>query len=142
MNPFFIASDHRGLALKEELKKIFSEKNWQDLGPFSSAPVDYPDYAEKLCLSLKEAEGGRGVLICSTGQGMSMKANRFPHIRAALCWDEKTAELARLHNDANVLCLSGTLLPFDVGVKIFEAFDKTPFEEGRHKARIQKLGST
>ena len=141
MNKLFIASEHRGLALKEELKKIFSKKNWQDLGPFSSAPVDYPDYAEKLCRSLKTKED-RGVLICSTGQGMSIKANRFSHIRAALCWDETTAKLARRHNNANVLCLSGTLLPFDVGVKIFEAFDKTPFEEGRHQARIQKLGAT
>ena len=137
MSTFWIASDHRGLALKEELKKQFPEKNWKDLGPFSSPPVDYPDYAQKLCESLKE--GDRGVLICSTGQGMCMKANRYQHIRAALAWSPAAAKLARQHNNANVLCLTGTLIPYDVCLEIFKAFDQTEFEYGRHVQRVQKI---
>ena len=133
----WIASDHRGLALKEELKAKFPQTKWEDLGPFSSAPVDYPDYAQKLCESLKGSD--RGVLVCSTGQGMCIKANRYPQVRAALCWNEQSASLARKHNNANVLCLPGTLLPFDLCEKIFQTFDKTDFEEGRHLKRIEKL---
>ena len=137
MSTFWIASDHRGLALKEELKKQFPEKKWKDLGPFSSSPVDYPDYAKKLCESLKE--GDKGVLICSTGQGMCMKANRYSHIRAALAWSPEIAQLARQHNDANVLCLTGTLLSYDICVEIFRIFDQTEFEKGRHVNRVMKI---
>ena len=139
MSVFWIASDHRGLALKEDLKNKFPDKKWKDIGPFSSAPVDYPDYAEKLCESMAQSKNTKGVLVCSTGQGMAIKANRFAHIRAALCWNENIARLARLHNNANVICLPGSLIPFDLCAKIFEIFDKTPFEEGRHTSRIQKL---
>ena len=138
MNTYWIASDHRGLALKEEIKNRCSSKNWKDLGPFSSSPVDYPDYAEKLCSQLKKEED-KGVLICGTGQGMCIKANRFQHIRSALCWSEQSALLARKHNNANVICLPGTLLSFDLCLKIFEIFDQTPFEGGRHIKRVQKL---
>lgn len=137
MNKIWIASDHRGLALKEELKVQFPKKNWKDLGPFSSAPVDYPDYAEKLCKNLGKED--KGVLICGTGQGMCIKANRFKHIRAALCWDEQIAFFSRKHNDANVICFPGTLVSFDLCVKIFKIFDQTPFEQGRHIRRVQKL---
>ena len=136
-NKIWIASDHRGFALKEELKNQFPEKKWGDLGVYSSAPVDYPDYAQKLCHEFKE--GDKGVLICSTGQGMCMKANRFKHIRAALAWSPQIAELARKHNDANVLCLPGTLIPFDICMEIFKIFDQTEFEQGRHIQRLEKL---
>ncbi len=138
MGKIYIASDHRGLALKEELKSQFSDRKWEDLGVVSSAPVDYPDYAQKLCEKLKD-DDDTGVLICSTGQGMCMKANRFKHIRAALAWSPQIAKLARKHNNANVLCLSGTLLPFDLCLEIFKAFDQTEFEQGRHIQRIKKL---
>lgn len=132
-----IASDHRGLALKEELKSEFKEYHWHDLGPFSSAPVDYPDYAEKVCKNLKESQ--LGVLICSSGQGMSMKANRFPHVRAALCWNPDIAHLARQHNNANILCLPGTMLPFPHCFDIFKSFVESQFEAGRHQSRVNKL---
>jgi len=133
----WIASDHRGLALKEDLKSKFPKQNWQDLGPFSSAPVDYPDYAEKLCEKMTDQD--QGVLVCGTGQGMVIKANRYKHVRAVLCWNEQSVLLARKHNNANVLCLPGTLIPFDLCEKIFTIFNETKFEEGRHLRRIQKL---
>ena len=137
MSTIWLASDHRGLSLKEELKNKLPHKKWKDLGPFSSAPVDYPDYAQKLCENLKDED--KGVLVCSTGQGMYIKANRFQHIRAALCWGEQIAVLARKHNNANVLCLPGVFLQFDLCIKIFEAFDSTPFEGGRHISRVEKI---
>ena len=139
MSQIYIASDHRGWALKEELKKRFSDYSWQDLGPTTSAPVDYPEYAQKVCEKMKEQNESRGVLICGAGQGMSMKANRYSYIRAALCWNENVASLARKHNDANVLCLAGVLLDFELCVNICKVFMETPFEEGRHLRRIQQL---
>ena len=137
MSSLYIASDHRGLALKEELKKRFPQYSWEDLGPFDSAPVDYPSYAKKLCEKMKASD--KGVLICGTGQGMNIKANRYAHIRAALCWNENIASLSRKHNDANVLCLSGTLLDFELCVNICKVFMETSFEEGRHLQRVQQL---
>ena len=133
----WIASDHRGLALKENLKSKFPQKTWEDLGPFSSAPVDYPDYAQKLCEQITDQD--QGVLVCGTGQGMVIKANRYKHIRAVLCWNEQSVLLARKHNNANVLCLPGTLISFDLCEQIFKIFSETNFEEGRHLKRIQKL---
>ena len=138
MQTIWIASDHRGFALKEDLKKAFSKNHWKDLGPFSSAPVDYPDYAQKLCENLKN-QTDIGVLICSTGQGMCIKANRFSHIRAALCWSVQLAQLSRKHNNANVICLPGSLLSFDLCFDIFKVFCETEFEKGRHIQRLNKL---
>ena len=139
MSQIYIASDHRGLALKEELKSTLQQYSWEDLGPMTSAPVDYPDYAGKLCKKMEDQNNTRGVLVCSTGQGMNMKANRYSHIRAALCWNESIARLARQHNDANVLCLAGTLLDFELCINICKVFMETTFEEGRHLRRIQQL---
>ena len=137
MPSIYIASDHRGLALKEEFKKRFPQYPWEDLGPFNSSPVDYPHYAKKLCEKMEGTD--KGVLICGTGQGMCMKANRYPHVRAALCWDENVASLARKHNDANVLCLPGTLLDFELCVNICRVFMETSFEEGRHIQRVKQI---
>ncbi len=139
MSKLYIASDHRGLALKEELKKRFSQYSWEDLGPSTSSPVDYPDYAKKLCEKMKDQNDSKGVLICGTGQGMCIKANRYTHIRAALCWNENIASLARKHNNANVLCLAGVLMDFELCIKICKVFMETSFEEGRHLRRIQQL---
>src|SRR4051794_36450616 len=100
--PVFIAADHAGVELKERLKKDLALE-MVDLGPASAAPsVDYPDYADALALKIK-AQGGWGILICGSGIGMSIRANRYPEIRAALCWETTLAKLAREHNDANVL---------------------------------------
>jgi ribose 5-phosphate isomerase B len=137
----FIANDHGGFELKRHLMFRFPELPWVDLGTNSDASVDYPDFAAAVAESMKEApSGSRGILICGSGQGMAMKANRYPHVRAALCWNEQVAKLAREHNDANVLCLAGRLTAFTVADRILEVFLKTPFEGGRHIKRVNKLG--
>ncbi|MGZ3722298.1 MAG: RpiB/LacA/LacB family sugar-phosphate isomerase [Bdellovibrionales bacterium] len=136
----FVASDHAGLEMKNHLLGRFPFLPWKDLGTMTPASVDYPDYAEKLCLEMKpRLKETCGVLICGSGQGMAMRANRFPFIRAALCSSEEIATLARLHNDANVLCLGGRLTPLPVSEKILSAFLETTFEGGRHQGRVDKL---
>ncbi len=136
----FIASDHAGLDLKKHFLSRFPGLPFHDLGTMTADSVDYPDYAAKLC---REMEGrlkdSCGILICGSGQGMAMRANRFPFIRAALCWSEETAHLTREHNDANVLCLGGRLLSFPLAEKIFDKFLTTEFAGGRHQGRVDKL---
>jgi ribose 5-phosphate isomerase B len=136
----FIASDHAGLELKQHLLSRFPTLPWQDLGTNTGDSVDYPDYAEKLADVMKTAaQGTIGVLVCGSGQGMCIKANRYSHIRAALCWDAEVAKLAREHNDANVLCLGGRLIAFPVAEKILTSFLNSDFQGGRHKQRVDKL---
>lgn len=134
----YVACDHAGLELKEHLQKAITELPWNDLGTYSKESVDYPDYAAKLC-PLIEGPGSLGVLICGSGQGMAIRANRFPHIRAALCWSNEVARLARAHNDANVLCLAGRLTDLKSAEEILMTFLSTPFEGGRHQQRVEKL---
>jgi len=132
----FIASDHRGYALKAYLKEKFP---LIDLGPFSEKNVDYPDYAKKLTRYVLK-EKSMGILICSTGIGMSIAANRTKGIRAALCDNEGEAGLARLHNDANVLVLRGDFTKPKDAVKIAKKFFEVKFSNiERHKRRIKKL---
>ncbi len=134
----FIASDHAGFALKEELKsKIPLE--WEDLGPTTDERVDYPDFASQVSKHVLNTPTSYGILICGTGIGMSIRANRYKGIRAALAWSEETARLSRAHNNANILCLSGRLLTPELCVRMVEIFLKTPFEGGRHKERVAKL---
>ena len=136
----YIASDHAGLEMKRHLIGRFPFLPWKDLGPMNGDRVDYPDFAEKLCLSLKpEVAESCGILVCGSGQGMAMRANRFPFVRAALCWSEEVAELARQHNDANVLCLAGRLTAFPIAELILKKFMSTEFEGGRHQGRVDKL---
>lgn len=136
----FIASDHAGLDMKRHLMDQFPDFPWKDLGTHSSDSVDYPDYAAQLCRELeRRTNDSCGILVCGSGQGMAMRANRFPFIRAALCWNEETARLAREHNDANVLCLGGRLVPFPLAEKMLELFLNTPFAGGRHQGRVDKL---
>lgn len=134
----FIASDHRGFWLKDYIKR---KHPLIDLGPFDDEKkVDYPDYAKKLS-SLIKKENSKGILICGTGIGMSIAANRYKGIRAALCRDVKDAEMARKHNDANVLVLSGDFTKGNQAEKIVDVFFKTSFSgEQRHKNRIKKMG--
>src|SRR5947209_4993200 len=106
----WVGSDHAGFPLKKSLMEKFAEINWHDQGTFNEESVDYPDFASKVATELKDHPDRVGLLICGSGQGMAMRANRFPWIRAALCWSEQVAKLARQHNDANVLCLSGRLV--------------------------------
>lgn len=136
----YIASDHAGFHLKQELKQMHPEIEWMDLGPTNEDRVDYPDYAEKLAIALKPNPEQKGVLICGSGQGMAIKANRYPHLRAALCWNEEIAILSRGHNDANVLCLGSRHTEAELAADIFTAFINAEFEGGRHSERVNKLG--
>lgn len=138
MKKLFIASDHAGLQLKTYLIQSNNDIDWQDLGPFDEASVDYPDFADVLAKKIK-VDGEMGVLICGSGQGMAMRANKFSHIRAALVWDLVSARLSRQHNNSNVLCLGGRLLPFGLAQDIFKVFINTEFEGGRHLARVNKI---
>lgn len=136
-----IASDHGGYALKEHLKKVRHDIEWVDCGTDSgSESVDYPDYATKLADAIKEKKADKGVLICGSGIGISIKANRYPHIRAAVCWDVTSARLTRLHNDANVLCLGERMIGQVTAEDCLKVFLETEFEGGRHVKRVEKLG--
>jgi ribose 5-phosphate isomerase B len=138
----FIASDHAGLEMKSHLLGRFPFLPWKDLGPLSADSVDYPDYADKLCVALKDRlNDSRGVLICGSGQGMAMRANRYSYIRAALCWTDEIAKLARQHNDANVLCLAGRITTLPSSDVILKFFLATDFEGGRHQRRVDKLSN-
>ena len=139
-NTIAIASDHAGFELKEILKGEIRALGFEahDLGTNDTASVDYPDYANRLCERI--ISGGKGVLICGSGIGMSMAANRHKHIRAALCYDGLAAALSRKHNDANVLCLGARLTGIDVAKDTLKQFLTTEFEGGRHAKRIEKLG--
>ncbi len=134
----FIASDHAGLQLKKHLVKTFSEYEWIDYGAFDESSVDYPDFADKVAQSIKQSSD-RGLLICGSGQGMAMRANKYQHIRAALCWNVETTKLSREHNDANVLCLGGRMLSTNDAEDMIRIFLKTEFAGGRHQNRVNKL---
>ena len=136
-----IGSDHAGFDAKEEIKKVIKAlgHSFDDVGTTSTTSVDYPDYAEKVAHQVASGAADFGVLICGTGIGMSIAANKVPGIRAAVVSDEKTAELSRRHNDANVFCAGARVTPV---VKIAESLKvwlQTPFEGGRHAARTAKI---
>jgi ribose 5-phosphate isomerase B len=138
-----IAADHAGFALKGELAAVLAEQGYQslDLGTHGPESVDYPDIAERLALALRDGRAGRGVLICGTGIGIGIAANRFPGIRAATCANATMARLARAHNDANVLSLGARVMGFEAARDCLLTFLTTPFDGGdRHQRRIDKLG--
>jgi ribose 5-phosphate isomerase B len=136
-----IASDHAGVELKGMVKAELEAMGHVvlDLGPDGPGSVDYPDYADALAAALGEGRAGRGVLICGTGIGISIAANRHRHIRASLCHDGTSARLARAHNDANVLALGARLIGAEVAKECVHAFFTTGFEAGRHARRVGKL---
>lgn len=138
-----IASDHAGLSLKSELVSLLKEKNvaHDDLGPATADSVDYPDFAAKVATAVAAQAGTLGVLICGTGIGMSIAANKVKGIRAALCHTEFEARMARQHNDANVLCLGQRVTGAGVARAIAQVFIETAFEGGRHALRLEKLES-
>lgn len=139
-----IANDHAGFDLKMKILDYFKQKNYQgniiDAGSYSSDSVDYPDYSAKAVQEITEGNASYGILICGTGIGMSIAANRHTDIRAALCLDELMAEKARAHNDANILVLASKLTKDKLALQMIEIFLNTPFEGGRHSARVSKLG--
>ena len=139
----FIASDHAGFPAKDSVAQIINSLGFEvkDLGPSTDDRVDYPDFANLVAQNLLENPSALGVLICGSGQGMAMRANKFSHIRAALCWSEESARLSRQHNAANVLCMGARLLESNEIEKIVKAFFEEKFEGGRHQARVDKISS-
>ena len=137
-----IAVDHGGFPLKQAVIEEIRAANLDvlDLGTDNEEPVDYPDFADKLVNAMKAGQVSRGVLICGTGIGISIAANRHPGIRAALCCDEQTAELSRQHNDANVICFGGRTTGEVKARNLVRLFLETEFEGGRHARRVGKLG--
>ena len=141
MLPILIASDHAGFALKERLESWLRETGYAvtDLGTNSDQSTDYADYAHPLAQRVSDGSAERGVLLCGTGLGMSYVANRYPHVRAAVAWSPEVAELARRHNDANVLALPARFLDEDQARQIVKTWLDTPFDGGRHERRIEKI---
>jgi ribose 5-phosphate isomerase B len=136
-----IASDHAGLSLKTDLVELFREKkiSFEDLGPQSPESVDYPDFAVKLARRVSAKEADLGVLVCGTGIGMSIAANKVQGVRAAVCTTEFEARMARAHNDANVLCVGQRVVGPGVARALVEVFLSQPFEAGRHANRVKKI---
>ena len=141
MKKIFISSDHAGYNLKEQIKKKFSNKfRFQDLGTDSSKiSVNYPDYAHKLCKKVGLSNENRGILVCGSGMGMSMAANKHKKIRAAVCYSVKNTKLSRLHNNANIITLGSRLTKKNIAFKCIEIFMNTKFEGGRHNKRVKKI---
>ena len=136
-----VASDHAGFKLKEEIKKFLIKKKEKvlDLGTENTSSVDYPDYAHLLSKKMRKDKNQFGILICGSGIGMSMAANKHKNIRAALCYDKKSAKLSRLHNNANVITLGSKFTNKNVALKCVSTFLKTDFDGGRHARRVKKI---
>jgi ribose 5-phosphate isomerase B len=136
-----LASDHAGYAEKERLKSLLAEigVEFDDLGTGSEQSVDYPDYARKVAEQVAQGRVEQGVLVCGSGTGMAITANKVPGVRAAVAWSEETARLARQHNDANVLAIGARTTPEGDIPKIVRAWFATEFEGGRHAERVAKI---
>ncbi|MEX0715513.1 MAG: ribose 5-phosphate isomerase B [Planctomycetaceae bacterium] len=136
-----VASDHRGYAVKGKILPLLTQLGHDalDYGPNSGDSVDYPDFAAAVARAVSNGEAERGILICGTGMGMCIVANKFAGVRAAPCHDDLTAQMSRLHNDANVLCLSADLLGDTLVNRMVEIWLNTDFEGGRHARRIEKI---
>jgi ribose 5-phosphate isomerase B len=141
LKKIFISSDHAGFNLKEQIKKKFSKKfQFQDMGTNDSkTSVNYPDYAHKLSKKVSNNSKNIGILVCGSGMGMSMAANKHKKIRAAVCYSVKNAKLSRLHNNANIITLGSRLTNKNTAFKCIEVFVNTKFEGGRHKKRVKKI---
>ncbi len=136
-----LACDHGGFELKEDLKTFLKSLGAEpvDLGTFSEEPVDYPDFGVRVAEKVSRGELGRGILICGTGIGMSMVANKFPRIRAALANDLYSSRCSREHNDANILIIGGRIVGKGLAREIVKVWLETPFADGRHKRRLEKI---
>jgi ribose 5-phosphate isomerase B len=138
---YFIGADHAGVDFKAFVKELFEKRGHEviDMGPSTKDRVDYPDFAAKVCEEVLKNENSKGILICGSGIGMSMAANKFDGIRAALCHSEYSATMARQHNDANVLCLGERVSGPGMIEAIVDAWDANSFEGGRHAGRVEKI---
>ena len=136
-----IASDHAGYSLKEDIKNHLIDKKISifDLGPFNDQSVDYPDYAKKLSNRIKSKKSAVGILVCGSGTGMAISANKIKDIRAAVCYNPKSTRLSRQHNNANIIALGARLTKKSLSLKLVDLFLKTKFEGGRHLKRIKKI---
>ena len=141
MKKIFLSSDHAGYRLKESIKLHLDKKKikYTDLGPFNNDKVDYPDYAHKVSKKVKINNNHVGILVCGSGIGMSIAANKHKNIRAAQCFNLKSTKLSRLHNDANIITLGSRLLTKKNALKCVSVFLDTKFESGRHAIRIKKI---
>ena len=136
-----IASDHAGFDLKEKIKDFLINKYVSiiDLGPIRKKSVDYPDYARKLAYRIKGKKSDVGILVCGSGTGMAISANKIKNIRAAVCYNQKSTRLSRQHNNANIIALGARLTKKGLSLKLVELFLKTKFEGGRHLKRVKKI---
>lgn len=136
-----IGGDHAGVMYKAEITKMLQAEGHEviDFGPFSDASVDYPDFAHPVATSVEKGETHFGILICGSGNGVAITANKHQQIRAALCWTEELGSLARQHNDANILCLPARFIDVAMAKNITNKFLTTAFEGGRHQNRVDKI---
>ena len=136
-----IGGDHAGFTFKDRLKHYLEKNNYKiiDFGPYNDGSVDYPDFAHPVSAAVEKGEHKMGILICGSGNGVAIAANKHQGIRAALCWNEELASLARRHNDANVLCLAARFIDYSLCEKITHIFLSTEFEGGRHAKRVEKI---
>ena len=136
-----IASDHAGFDLKEDIKNYLVNKKVSifDLGPYSDNSVDYPDYAKKLSMRIKSKKSDVGILVCGSGAGMAISANKIRTIRAAVCYNLRSTRLSRQHNNANIIALGSRLTKKKLSLKLVDVFLKTKFEGGRHLRRVKKI---
>ena len=141
MKTIGLCCDHAGFPLKEFVKKVLSERGWpfKDFGTYSADSCDYPDFAHPLAVAIENDEVYPGIAICGSGNGISMTLNKHKGIRAAICWKEELASLARAHNDANVLVMPGRFISEEEALKVLDAFFSTSFDGGRHQRRIDKI---
>lgn len=139
--PIAIGSDHAGFHYKEQLKTWLTQQGWKvdDKGTHSTDSTDYPDYAHPVATMVEDGQAAAGILICGSGNGVCMTANKHKGIRAALCWNEELAILSRQHNNANVLCLPERFIEYTTAQNMAELFLSTAFEGGRHERRVEKI---
>lgn len=139
--PVAIGSDHAGYNYKEEIISFLDGKNvkWKDFGTFSIDSVDYPDFAHPVAQAVENGDAAFGILICGSANGVAITANKHQGIRAAICWGEELADLARKHNDANIICIPARFVRENLVEKMLEIFMHTEFEGGRHQTRVSKI---
>ena len=136
-----VAADHGGYAMKEYLKQKLEESGYKviDFGTFSEDSVDYPDFIHPLAKAVNDGEYNRGIIMCGSGNGAQITANKYQNVRAGLCWNEEQTQLTRKHNDANIMSIPGRFIPFEQAWKMVQIFLNTEFEGGRHSRRVEKI---
>jgi ribose 5-phosphate isomerase B len=143
MKKIVIGGDHAGFEYKAKIVKYLSSKGYkmEDMGPHSTDSVDYPDFVHPVANKVEERKAAQGILICGSGNGVAMTANKHKKIRAALCWNTDLAKLARQHNNANVLCIPARFVTYQMALAMVKVFIVTDFEKGRHARRVRKIGN-